>query len=65
MPPSSSPIGHPLAESADTIQTIQLEEVRLRLPFGAEFVGLTVSNFFPIVVFYLMGALIGCYAPVE
>jgi len=26
--------------------------------------GSTKGNFFPIVVFYSLGALIGCYAPI-
>jgi hypothetical protein len=64
MPLSSSPIRHPLAKGADAIQAIHFKQVSRHSPFPVGSVGSTVDNFFPIVVFYSLGALIGCYAPV-
>ena len=52
MPPSGSPIRHPLAKSSDAIQTAQIKQVSLRFAFPTESAGSTPDNFFPIVVFY-------------
>lgn len=64
MPPSGSPIKHPLAKSSDAIQTAQIKQVSLCFAFPAESAGSTKGNFFPIVVFYPLGALIERYAPI-
>jgi hypothetical protein len=64
MPLSSSPIRHPLAGSADPSQDIQFKAVSSYLSHSEWVSTIPSGNFLPIVVFYAMGALIGCYAPI-
>jgi len=64
MPPFSSAIRHLLAWSADTVHIIQFKRLISTLSLQKLASTIPLGNFFTIVVFYGMGALIGCYAPI-
>jgi hypothetical protein len=58
MPPCDSPMSHPLSQRAEIVQVIQNKETVASSERSSGAGTIPVGNFFPIVVFYTMGAII-------